>query len=815
MNILIISYYFPPFNTAAGKRISKFAKFMVKKGNHVHVLTCENQGFPLGLDVEISESNITYVPDRSLHLYLIKSLNLKEKVSNKGFNSAINFNPFYLMLGSAYKTFFCWPDAQRGWIKHAIKEGRRILTEIEYDVIYVSGPPFSTFKIALKLSKEFSLPWIAEYRDLWTENHSYNYSKLRRFFENKLEKKFLSEASALVTVSNPLLKRLTKFCIPVWEVRNGYSVEDFDCPHEIFPMLKDENTLYLAYTGTIYAKNYSLSTFCNSILLLKKRGFYLKVFVAGRDSIVLEKMAVNLNIREVFIFLPLLSNKKCLSLLNQSDLLISFLWNDGNEPGIYSAKLFEYLGSRRPIMSIGDPFSEMGKFIQANNIGFVSNCPSILADYMQEVLIAKKSGSVLNSKYPPIEFTRNYQNLLLEKNINRFITRRNSVRRKVCFVVTTPFAINSFLLAPILSLINNNWDITILTNKNQIPVSDKILTSCVKIKSIPIARKISLLGDIISLLYITRNIFYHKYDVVHSITPKAGLLAMIASYICSTPVRIHTFTGQVWATKTGITRYFLKSFDYLIAKSATNILVDSLSQLDFLVSQGVVDTKNATVFGSGSICGVDLNRFRPNKIIRNQVRNNLNIPNDAFLLLFVGRLTEEKGINELVSSFVDLSTANLNLHLLLVGPIETSISQKIKQNKKIHLVEYTSVPENYYCASDLFCSPSYREGFGMTLLEAAATGLPSISTDIYGVRDVVVNGVTGLLVPPRNVEKLTVAINYLIQNPDICSKMGRIARLNAEKKFDESIISCQWVNYYELLFNQLDKSEDPKIYPPN
>ena len=265
---------------------------------------------------------------------------------------------------------------------------------------------------------------------------------------------------------------------------------------------------------------------------------------------------------------------------------------------------------------------------------------------------------------------------------------------------------------------------------------------------VPLERSIKPFKDFLALYRLYKIFLTNKPDGVHTITPKAGLLGMLAAWLARVPVRVHCFTGQVWITQKGIIRVLSYFSDYLIAKLATNIIIDSHSQKVFLLKHRIINEKKSIVFGSGSICGVDFNRFCPDIADRIIIRNNLGISLQSNVLLFLGRLNRDKGILDLVEAFILLSKIRTNLVLLLVGPDEGNLLEQINKrcfdlgNRFIY-VDYTNTPERYMRASDLFCLPSYREGFGVSVIEAASCGIPALVSRIYGLTDSIIEGETG------------------------------------------------------------------------
>ena len=326
----------------------------------------------------------------------------------------------------------------------------------------------------------------------------------------------------------------------------------------------------------------------------------------------------------------------------------------------------------------------------------------------------------------------------------------------------------------------------------------------IAVTSLPIRREISIWNDLVAvgrLWWLLRTV---KAEVVHSITPKAGLLATVAGALAGTKHRVHTFTGQVWATERGFYRSLLKLCDRITAAAATNILVDSATQLAFLTAQRVVKPGKATVISNGSISGVDIQRFRPNSDARYAVRSRLSIPTDAILFLYVGRLKRAKGVVDLVSAFHQYCVAGHRGNLLLVGPDEEQLTDILKtlcgdHDCRVHFVGQVCNPEHYMAAADVLCLPSYREGFGTVLIEGAAVGIPCIATRIYGVLDAVIEGSTGLLCEPGDIKGLVRAMVRIAEDNHLRSRIGRSAAVRARERFSSVCVTEFITDYYSAM----------------
>lgn len=369
---------------------------------------------------------------------------------------------------------------------------------------------------------------------------------------------------------------------------------------------------------------------------------------------------------------------------------------------------------------------------------------------------------------------------------------------KICVVATIPEVVHTFMRGHIGAAIQR-WQVTIVTQNAD---GDLLADIGASLRPMEIARKIAPLRDLLTLLKLIILFRRERFDLVHSIMPKTGLLAMLAARMAGVPVRVHTFTGQVWSNKQGMLRYWLKMFDKLIVRLATHIIVDSPSQRDFLQVEGVLHKHKDRVLGRGSICGVDTQRFRPDAEMRKQVRNELHIDAEQFVLLFVGRMNDEKGIPELVHVFVELAAAGRNISLVLVGAEESIRFAQVRDmcghyQHLLHTAGYTASPERYMAAADVFCLPSHREGFGQVIIEAAACGVPTIATAIYGIQDAVVDGVTGKLFTPGDMGMLKQQIALLMDNIALRSGMGEAARQRAQQQFSAQSITEGMMDFYQ------------------
>lgn len=328
---------------------------------------------------------------------------------------------------------------------------------------------------------------------------------------------------------------------------------------------------------------------------------------------------------------------------------------------------------------------------------------------------------------------------------------------------------------------------------------------------IDIPRSISPWRDLQALIQLFFFFRRERIQIAHSTTPKAGLLTALAAFFAGVPVRLHTFTGQPWVTMRGAKRWVARASDRLIGSLNTRCYTDSTSQRQFLIAQGIVDTKRLFVIGAGSLAGVDMKRFDRSRFSSDQcetLRRSLGIPCGAPVLLFVGRITVDKGVSELLQAFGMLKAAASDAHLVFVGRFDAesgvpgAISlHDIERLRDTHVVGYTETPEAYLALADILCLPSYREGFGTVVIEAAAMGVPTVGTNIYGLSDAVEHGETGLLVSTRNVDELADALKQMLDDKSLRTRMGKAAEQRASTLFDSSKVNTLVVDEYRSLLH--------------
>lgn len=380
-----------------------------------------------------------------------------------------------------------------------------------------------------------------------------------------------------------------------------------------------------------------------------------------------------------------------------------------------------------------------------------------------------------------------------------------ALKKKIAFVVARPGSADSFLIDHF-TYLTKDYDVTLIANFIGFDVlKEKFEAMDVKCAHAPIERPISLVNDIRGLFALYKIFKKEKFVSVHSVTPKAGLLTALGGWFARVPHRIHIYTGQVWATKRGTMRVLLKFMDRLIAWFDTELLVDGESQRQFLIHEGVLEESKSKVLAEGSIAGVKLERFVISDETRKIERAKYGFMEDDVVFVFMGRLNHDKGIGELYEAFDKIVPECPKAKLLLLGIDEEGYDSKadafknIKRGNNYFYPGSTSMPYASLQAGDVFCIPTWREGFGLSVIEAQALRLPVITSDAYGVLSASIEGVTGLRCKVGDSLSLYKCMLEYYKNPEMRKKHGEAGRTRVVKKFDNAIVGKAWVDFYKEL----------------
>ena len=330
----------------------------------------------------------------------------------------------------------------------------------------------------------------------------------------------------------------------------------------------------------------------------------------------------------------------------------------------------------------------------------------------------------------------------------------------------------------------------------------------VRTVAVPMERHISPLKDLKSLINLVRAFRKERPTMVHSMTPKAGLLSMMAAWMTRVPVRVHTFTGLVFPTATGLTQKILILTDRITCACATHVIPEGEGVKNDLTNYRITK-KPLKVLGHGNVRGIDLEHYNPElpevKAEAAKLRKD-----GVFTFVFVGRLVGDKGINELVGAFERLHKEYPATRLLLVGPEESNLDPlkpetlaKIKENPSIEAVGSQPDVRPWFVAADVLVFPSYREGFPNVVIEAGAMGLPSIVTDINGSREIIIEGRNGTIIPARDEDALYQAMKQMVDNLDQLKSMASESRPLIASRYEQSYVRRCLKEYYKEILSDI------------
>ena len=379
----------------------------------------------------------------------------------------------------------------------------------------------------------------------------------------------------------------------------------------------------------------------------------------------------------------------------------------------------------------------------------------------------------------------------------------NRNKKKIIRTVTVPQSIG-FFEEVMMRLKGDGYEVVVVTSPGEELDDFRKRYPDETVIEVPMERHISLIQDLKSLFMMIGVLRREKPYVVHSMTPKAGLVSMMAAWLTGVPVRIHTFTGLVWPTAAGLKRKILMATDWITCACATHVIPEGRGVLEDLKNHNVC-RKPMRVLGYGNVRGVDMERFDPDRFA------DVEKDESKFSFVFVGRIVGDKGINELVEAFVRLNKEYPETKLSLVGnyeadldPLKPETIEAIESNSNIYAcgAKYGDDLLTEYMKSDCFVMPSYREGFPNTVMEAGAMGLPSIVTDINGSREIIINGENGIIVPSKDADALYKAMKQIVEDSSARERMAANSRPLIESRFEKSFVQGCLIEFYEEILNK-------------
>lgn len=378
---------------------------------------------------------------------------------------------------------------------------------------------------------------------------------------------------------------------------------------------------------------------------------------------------------------------------------------------------------------------------------------------------------------------------------------------KILRITTVPQSLRGLLRGQHKFMSENGFEVIGISSSGE-ALEDVKNNEGIRVVAIEMTRKITPFKDFKALIQLVVFMFKEKPDIVHTHTPKAGLLGMLAAKIIGVPHRLHTVAGMPLTVVTGVKRIILDFVEKLTYACATKVYPNSYGLKDLILEYKFTNPDKLCVIGRGSSNGIDTSQFDPALVseeIKNELRMKLNIDKDALVFLFVGRVVGDKGINELVEAFCNLKS-NKNVYLIVVGdyepnliPLNKQTENAMKNNSNILAVGYKSNVVDYFAIADALVFPSYREGFPNVVMQAAAMQLNCIVSDINGCNEIVKDGINGWIVPVKNVNILKEKMQWCIDNPILSKNMGLKSREVMIKHYERSYIQSELLLEYKSL----------------
>ncbi|ADX67663.1 glycosyltransferase family 4 protein [Weeksella virosa] len=379
---------------------------------------------------------------------------------------------------------------------------------------------------------------------------------------------------------------------------------------------------------------------------------------------------------------------------------------------------------------------------------------------------------------------------------------------KLIRITTVPQSLRGLLKGQLKFMSENGFEVIGVSSPGE-ALKDVEKNEGVKTVGINMTRSITPIQDLKALIQLIQLFRKEKPHIVHTHTPKAGLLGMMAAKIAGVPHRLHTVAGMPLTVATGSKRHLLNQMEKLTYACATKVYPNSFGLEKIILDEKFTSPTKLKVIGNGSSNGIDTSEFDPKKVseeTKKEIRKNLGIKEEDFVFLFVGRVVKDKGINELVQAFINLERNNTNCHLVIVGSYENDLDpvlpeteKQINNHPKIHAVGYKSNVIDYFAMADVLTFPSYREGFPNVVMQAAAMQLNCIVSDINGCNEIITNSQNGWIVPVKDIEILANRMQWCVDNPIESMAMGMKNREIMISDYERSYVWKEIVKEYKKL----------------
>ncbi|PKV50986.1 glycosyltransferase involved in cell wall biosynthesis [Aquimarina sp. MAR_2010_214] len=382
--------------------------------------------------------------------------------------------------------------------------------------------------------------------------------------------------------------------------------------------------------------------------------------------------------------------------------------------------------------------------------------------------------------------------------------------QKIIRVTTVPISLGKLLQGQ-LKFMSQYYEIVGVASQGRDQLDLVTQDEGIRVTPVEMTRKITPVQDLKAVYKLYKIFKKEKPDIVHSHTPKAGTLSMIAAKMAGVPHRLHTIAGLPLLEAKGAKRMLLDTVEKITYGCATKIYPNSSGLNTIILENKYTSSKKLKVIGNGSSNGIDTSFFDPELYSDEKsevLSKKLGITRDDIVIIYAGRLVTDKGINELIQAFEKINKSVDNVKLLLVGtyendldPLLSEVQEEIDTNSNIIMVGWQEDVRPYFAISDMLAFPSYREGFPNVVMQSASMGLASIVTDINGCNEIITEGVNGTIIPVKNTKMLHDSIMKLIEDDELRKKMAKNARNSITSRYERKYVWKELLKEYQSLLN--------------
>lgn len=767
MKVLLISPYFPPYNAIGAVRTGKLAKYLTARGHEVRVIAADTPELSRTLPLEVPEENVrrcaNIAPDALVMRYAHRR-RAPERAGETASRPASGGLKKFLI--DAYYAFVCIPDRFFGWLPAARLASRRVVAEFEPDIVYASAQPYSALLVGRSAARRAGAPFVAEFRDLWSDNHYLKLPRWRAHIDHWLEAGVCRDAAALVTVSEPLAETLAaRHGRPTEVVYNGFDPEDL-----VEGAYSPKETFEIVYTGIIYPGRRDPTPLFRVLRRLGDEAAHVRVRFFGRRLDTVREIAEREGVGHLVSIEGEIPYREALARQAAADALLLLLWDTPEERGVLTGKLFEYLASRRPVLLIGGGDGVAAQLVREREAGHAVSTDEGLEAQMRLWLSQHARGGV---PYLPetvgLGFSREEQFARLTDRLEGIAARRK-IR-----IVTLKLDVGGterHLVQLLPRLDRRRFDVEVMTLYRGGALEETLRAQGIPV-STPRARRrfFALVESTFRLMAAMRR---DRGATFHFWLPEAYLLGGLCGLL--------TGSRRLMMSRRSLNRYqqrhpFLARLERFLHGRMRVVLGNSDAIARELVAEGVPESRLRVIKN-----GLDLDRFVATRS-RGEMRAALGIPEDALVFVSVANLIHYKGHGDLFDALA-IARARIgeNWRLLCVGRddgLGADLDERARRlgirDKVVFLGSRQDVPDLLQ-AADVSVLASHEEGFANAIIEAMAMGVPTIATAVGGNVEAIEDGVTGLLTPPRDPLRLAESLARLAGDADLRRALADAAR---------------------------------------